>query len=189
MEKSEILPGDRLKRITPMGLESAHPEQVLEVGHEEAPHLLDYWHLILKRRWTVLTTLLVVFLTVAIGTFKAAPVYSGTVMLELNPEPPNVLNFKEVLQIDNQDVDSYRETQFRVLQSRTLAERVVRDLALYHNREFYSKSILFGLIDRTPTQVPGQNDPPPDANSEIYRNTVKQFMDSVDISPVRRSNL
>jgi capsular exopolysaccharide synthesis family protein len=164
--------------------------EALEVSADEAPNLLDYWHVIRKRRWVVLTCLLAVFSTVAIGTLKQKPIYEGKVLIEINPEQPNVLNFQEILQLDTRNADSYRETQYKVLQSRTLAERVVRDLQLHRNPEFYRKRRLFGLIERDPETVPStdQSDPP-DPASEAYRNSVENFLDRVEVSPVRRSDL
>jgi len=68
---------------------------ILEVAPEEFRHLHDYVQVILKRRWVILTCLLVVFSTVAVSTLKKAPVYEGRVLVEINPEQPNVLNFRK----------------------------------------------------------------------------------------------
>jgi polysaccharide biosynthesis transport protein len=172
------------------GHQSLGTQEFLDVAPEEAPHLLDYWNVVLKRRWVVLSTLLIVFSTVAIGTLREKPIYQGTVLLEINPETPNVLNFKEILQIDTQDADTYRETQFKVLQSRSLAERVVSDLKLYLRPEFYQRRRFFGLVHSDPDVIPSPSDPnPPDPNSRAFRNSVAAFLRSVSVDPVRRSNL
>jgi len=171
-------------------LEAIRPHDILEVTTEEVPHLLDYWRVILKRRWTVLSVLLIVLSTVAIGTLKQQPVYEGKVLIEINPEQPNVLTFQEILQLSSQDVDSYRETQYKVLQSRSVAERVIHDLQLYKNPEFYKRRLLLGLIETNPDVIPTASDVnPPDPLSDAYRNTVKNFQKSLDVTPVRRSNL
>ncbi len=121
------------------GGQSLAVPQVLDVTPEESVHLLDYWELILKRRWTVAVCALVVFTTITIGTLKKTPLYEGKVTLEIDPEPPSVVNFKEITEVGSNayDIDSYRETQYRILQSRSLAERVVNDLELYRRPEFY----------------------------------------------------
>ena len=77
----------------PQGLRQ--PVETLDVSAEEIPHLLDYWNVIAKRRWVVLSCLLIVFTTVAIGTLKKKPIYEGKVLIEINPEQPNVLNFQK----------------------------------------------------------------------------------------------
>lgn len=168
---------------------AAREPEVLDVPSEEVPHLLDYWDVILKRRWVVLACLLVVFTTVAIGTLKEKPVYEGKVEIEIDPEPPSVVNFKEVVTVSPTDVDAYEQTQYKILQSRTLAERVVQDLQLYRYPEFYQARSLFGLTRSNPPKLPPGPDAPPDTSADYYRNAVSNFMASVDVSPVRSTNL
>ena len=164
--------------------------EVLDIAPEEIPHLRDYWNVILKRRWVVLSSLLIVLGTVLIGTLKQKPTYRGTVLLEIVPEEPNVLNFKEILQINAINVDSYLQTRYKLLQSRSLADRVVRRLELYRRPEFYKGKALFGFVERDPDPVPSRN-----TNEEIqtikeaYGNSIKNFLDRIGISPVRGSNL
>jgi polysaccharide biosynthesis transport protein len=181
----------QLEAIAPAGPQAIQQEQLLDISPEDAPHLLDYWQVVLKRRWTVLACLFVVFATVAIGTLKKKPIYEAKVELEINPEEPQVLNFKEISQAaPTVDVDSYRETQYKVLQSRTLAERVVNDLRLYQLPEFYRNRGIFGLFQSNPKKIPSRWDPgTPDPSIDAYRNAVSCFRNSVDVSPVRRSNL
>src|SRR5271157_655326 len=166
------------------------PFETLDVSAEEVPHLLDYWQQILKRPWTVLASLLFVFMTVAIGTLKQKPIYEGKVLLEINPEEPSVLTFNQVVGAESRDLDSYRETQYKVLESRTLAERVIQDMGLYRYPEFYQSHPLLGLIDSNPDQIPSPSDPRPvDPNGDAYLNSVRNFSKRLDISPVGRSNL
>ena len=187
-ERLQLAEPHDLARTDPPAL---HEQKVVDVSAEEAPHLLDYWHVILKRRWVVLSCLLIVFSTVAIGTLKQPPVYSGKVLIEINPVAPQVVNFRDFAQgAPGIDVDSYRETQNTILQSRTLAEGVIDELQLYRYPEFYRSRGLFGLIEKNPDKIPSASDPgPPDHSSDAYRNSVKYFLDSLGVSPVRRSNL
>jgi len=190
MDEIELRQGNQTQSLAPAGFQGIHEQEVLDISPEEFRHLREYWQIILKRRWVVLTCLLVVFSTVAIGTLKQKPIYQGKVLVEINPEQPNVLNFKEVLQISTVDIDSYRETQYKVMQSRTLAERVTQTLQLHRNPEFYRNRWPFGLIETDPDKIPSASNPgPPDTSADYYRNSVKHFIDSVDVAPVRRSNL
>jgi len=191
MANAEVPTTDPAQSLVLSGPQSLRqPIEALAVSAEEVPHLLDYLHVILKRRWVVLSCLLIVFTTVAIGTLKKKPIYEGKVIIEINPEQPNVLNFQEVLQLTSVDIESYRETQYKVLQSRTLAEHVIDDLKLCRYPEFYKGSLLFGLIQVVPDKIPSASDPePPDRSMDAYRNTVRHFIDNIDVSPVRRSNL
>ncbi len=191
MPNSEVPNPDQAQSLVLSGPQSLRqPIETLDVSAEEVPHLLDYWHVIAKRRWVVLSCLLIIFTTVIIGTLKKKPIYEGKVLIEINPEQPNVLNFQEVLQLTSVDIESYRETQYKVLQSRSLAEHVVDDLKLYRYPEFYKGRFLFSLIESDPDKIPKASDPaPPDRTMDAYRNAVSNFINNIDVSPVRRSNL
>jgi len=190
MDEIEVRQGNKTQSLAPTGMQGIREQDVVDVSPEEFRHLREYLQIILKRRWVVFTCLLAVFSTVAIGTLKQKPVYQGKALIEINPEQPNVLNFKEVLQISTVDVDSYRETQYKILQSRTLAEHVIQPLQLYKNPEFYRNRWIFGMIDSNPEKIPSNADTgPPDAREDYYRNSLQHFIDSVDVRPVRRSNL
>ena len=190
-DEKEITPVNPLRSLGRRSAAALREEEVLEVSPEESLRLLDYWQIILKRRWIVLTCLLIVFTTVALGTFKERPVYAGKVLLEINPEEPQVLSFQQIAQAGSSwDIESYRETQYKILKSRSLAERVVRDLHLYQDPEFYTGHAYFGLVTNLPKKIPSPSDPsPPDANSEAFRNTLGNFMEATQVQPIQRSNL
>jgi succinoglycan biosynthesis transport protein ExoP len=190
MEELEKVDGNRYASAAHSGPPGLRDVDVVDVSPEEVPHLLDYWAVILKRRWVVIACIIAVFSTVALGTLKERPIYEGKVTLEIDPEPPSVVNFKEIVNISPSDIDSYRETQYQILQSRSLAERVVRNLQLYKLPEFYKGRLLFGLITRNPRRVPSLADPnPPDPSADYFVNAVARVLSFEDISPVRRSNL
>jgi polysaccharide biosynthesis transport protein len=164
-------------------------QPIVDVSSEEVPHLLDYWALILKRRWVVISCIVVVFTTVAIGTLKERPIYQGKVLLEIDPEAPNVVNFKEVVSPSPVDISAYLETQYKILKSRTLAQRVVNDLQLYRTPEFYRSYGFMGFTQHDPKVLPSSSEPDADTNTNYYRNSVSRVQNSVGVSPVRRSNL
>jgi uncharacterized protein involved in exopolysaccharide biosynthesis len=87
--------------------EGLRETEVLDVFAEDVPHLLDYGHVILKRRWVVLSCLLIVFTTVAIGTLKQKPMFQGKVLLEINPESPNVLILRTWIATVKRNLESW----------------------------------------------------------------------------------
>ena len=109
---------------------------VANLEEEEAPSLMDYWRVLRKRRWTVIAFLALVVVTVMIGTFKQRPVYRATAVLQIDREAPNVVDFQEfVAEVPSYD-NSYLETAFQILQSRTLVRRVIDKLRLDQSPEF-----------------------------------------------------
>lgn len=191
MDENKLTPINPARSVERFNGNYLREENILDVSPEESPRLLDYLSVVLKRRWAVLTCLLIVFTTVAVGTFKEKPLYAGRVLIEINPEEPQVLSFQQIAQSGPAyDLQSYRETQYKILRSRSLAERVVRDLRLYQYPEFYQSHRYFGLVTKEPTQIPSASDPnPPDPNSDAYRNSVSNFMARVGVNPIERSNL
>jgi len=161
--------------------------EVAEVSSEENPHLRDYIQIVLKRRWVVLSCLFIAFGTAMIGTLKQKPVYRGTVILEINPEQPNVLNLKDVLQVGAMmDAETYRATQIQVFNSRSLAGRVVQKLQLQNQPDFRPRK-LFGLMQAK--ALAESRKQRADTSSDTYRAAVDHFLDSVDAKPRLRTSL
>lgn len=105
----------------------------LDYEPEEEVHLRDYLSVILKRKWIVLTFFISVVVTTAILTFMATPLYKSTVVIKIDKESPNVLSFKGIE--TGSTIDSY-ETQYEILKSRILAEKVIKMLSLDKNSDF-----------------------------------------------------
>lgn len=101
------------------------------------PHLLDYFILLRKHQWLILTFLLTVVTVVTIATFKMKPVYQAAARVEVDQESQNMLPFQEVNSYDYEmDLDNYIETQCNILQSETLAMQTIRSLDLGRYPEF-----------------------------------------------------
>jgi capsular exopolysaccharide synthesis family protein len=98
-------------------------------------HLKDYLRVVVKRKWVVLAVFVAVVTTVAIATFRQRPVFQATAQLQIEKENPNILSIKEVMELDASNADYY-QTQYRILQSRTLAQAVIDKLGLAAHPEF-----------------------------------------------------
>ena len=151
--------------------------------------LLDYWRVLRKRRWTVLSILLLVVMTVMIGTLKQRPVYRSKAVLQIDKESANVLSFKDfVAEIDPYD-DSYLETAYRILQSRTLARRIIDKLQLDQLPEYNEPPSWFSQFVSKWGSHPApvlSEDPQMDPK---YDNLIDSFLDRLTVNPVRRSRL
>ena len=100
--------------------------------------LRDYLHVILKRKWTMITIFTVIVVTVAIKSYMAIPIYQATTRLIIEKENPNVLSIEEVMDIDASGTDYY-QTQYKIIESRTVAREVIRRLDLNNSEEFFPK--------------------------------------------------
>jgi capsular exopolysaccharide synthesis family protein len=83
----------------------------------------------------VISTFLVSIIFTALWTFTTRPVYTGAVTLRIEKDEPRVLKFDEVLNQSDSQQDYY-QTQYKILQSRTLANRVIGLLQLDQHPEF-----------------------------------------------------
>src|SRR5512137_24433 len=131
---------DDMKPIPPEGyyLVSSADYSPLPVQEEREVHLRDYWKVIQKRRWIVIAFFLIVLIATAVGTFSMEPVYRGTATIQINKENPNIVDFKEVFVFDAMEMEYY-QTQYKILESRTLARRVIQSLKLAEHPEFQPK--------------------------------------------------
>jgi uncharacterized protein involved in exopolysaccharide biosynthesis len=77
----------------------------------------------------------VVFVTVLIGSIQEKSVYRAKALIEIDKENPSVANPQELFLLDEVS-DAYLETQYKVLASDDLAERVIHQLGLDRNAEF-----------------------------------------------------
>ncbi len=128
---------DYLKQIPQEDRYQLPPPWYLSPGgtEEKEVNLRDYWKVIQKRRWTVLATFLIVIVTTAIATFTMRPIYRGTTTIQINKENPQIVDFKEIFAVNTMDMDYY-QTQYKILESRSLAKRVIHNLKLGEHPEF-----------------------------------------------------
>ena len=66
-----------------------------EGGAGAEAHLMDYVRKVYRHRWLALTTFAVIVIGAAVSTFSTTPIYEGRVQLQLDPETPNVMSFKD----------------------------------------------------------------------------------------------
>lgn len=103
--------------------------------------LRDYWHILQKRKWTVVVSIIVVFVTAGIISARMTPVYDGLTTITISPRASNPLDIKDS---DNsqgngdQQADLY--AQVKILESHTMAELVIHGLNLDARPEFAGKA-------------------------------------------------
>src|SRR4030043_1029930 len=99
------------------------------IQEEKEVNLRDYWKVIRKRQWTIIAFFLIVLITTAIGTFTMKPIYRATTTIQINKENPQVVNFQEIFAVNMVDIDYY-QTQYKILESRSIAKRAIHSLKL-----------------------------------------------------------
>lgn len=121
---------------------------------EKEIHLRDYIKVLQKRRYTVYTFFIIVFVVVLIGTLSTTPVYKATakVLIE-RVEPYNISMMYPYY--PTYDPEFY-ETQYQLIKSKSVALKVVNMLSLENTYENYfkdSKKFLKGDKEKTKAEI------------------------------------
>lgn len=118
------------------------PQQTQPQQFEEAPiDLRKYAGILLKRKWVIALVFLFCVGGTAVYTLRQTKIYSSTCSLLIDAQMPQVLG-AEVRDVVDVGAGSYwfnkefYETQYKVIKSRSMAERVIEQLGLSHDLAF-----------------------------------------------------
>ena len=151
--------------------------------------LLAYWRILLKRRWLVLGILATVSTVSLLMTLMATPIYRATAVMQIDNEEQNVV---QVGVVSAQGGDpQFQQTQYELLKSRSLAERVADDLnldaaALARLSKSSWLDQVKGLIRAESKRSKPVKDEDPKATLQAAVGTVQG---GLSIEPVRNSRL
>jgi capsular exopolysaccharide synthesis family protein len=144
-------------------------------------HLWDYVHVLVRRRRVALAVFAAVATLATVRTLLTKPVYEATAQLLIEKSDPSVLNFKGVTEERaGSGIDDYYQTQYKLLQSRSLARRVIEKLDLLDDPEYggpRGKHQIASILALPPGQSPEMEA----AISALLANT--------SVRPVRNSRL
>ena len=97
--------------------------------------LRQLWQVVYRAKWGIVGLVAVVALLALVVVSAMTPIYSATATLLIEAEEANVVSIQEVYGIDSSKREYY-ETQFKILDSRKLAERVFRELSIQNHPEY-----------------------------------------------------
>lgn len=174
---------------------------------DDSLHLRDILRIFLKHKWTILAILCAAALFSVVMTYMAAPVYRATTTIQIDRFTPRVLDFKDVSSGTDSneywsDGSDFYATNYELLKSRAVAERVVEELGLRKNPSSLSLS-----SEQAPSAPAGNSQggnfaenilswlirgPAPVAIDPATRSdnaVVSAFQSSLTVEPVRKSRL
>ena len=108
-------------------------------------HLLDYWRILWRGRWTILSIFVVVVTLVAVRTFTQKPIYRATATVEITSQARKVAPVADVGELGAGTYgwfaeERYYNTQYEIIKSRDVTERVFNRLDLYNEEQFRKAS-------------------------------------------------
>lgn len=114
------------------------PRDLLADMHHQDPALVHgapidirgYWRVLLKHRWIVLGVAAAVIVGVLVATLMSTSIYRATTMLQIEREALKVVEFAgDQRRVEDGSAVDFYQTQYELLKSRAIAERVVEGLA------------------------------------------------------------
>lgn len=132
-----------VREIQPsVNLDLARPldGRVYPILASEEPGAGEYFRILIKRKWVIITCFITIFSVVAIATLKTTPIYEASGTIAVN-KPDATLNFQNsaTFSLDYFDPTEL-DTEVKILQSDLLAMQVIRELNLDRRPEFSGPS-------------------------------------------------
>ncbi len=141
----------------------------------KVPPLRKLWRLAIRRRWVLIGGVVAGALLGLLLTIVATPQYTSTVRLEISRETARVVEIDSVERDASIGDQEFYQTQYGLLQTRTLAERVARDIGAVDDDAFFG---MFGRSDLIGA-----------AHAKRVEEAGRILLDHVNVAPVRGSRL
>lgn len=149
------------------------------------PILLQYWNGVVRWRWLMIGIVVFCLAASVIVTVLTAPKYTAEVQIEISRQQKQIT---KVDGIDNEEAGRDQEfyaTQYALLKTRPLMQRIVSELNLANSRQFFEAHGIDG--DIVGQKFPGKTER--QARDERVKLAVDLLDDNVSISPIRTSRL
>jgi succinoglycan biosynthesis transport protein ExoP len=174
-------------------------------------HVMDYLKVVYRRRWIALPIFLIVFVVGAVNALREIPIYQARVQMLIQKDAPNVARLDQVFESQSSWYDSdFYQTQFRILQSRTLARRTIDAMNLWKEPKlghgpdpkpsisftaYFWRGIYSGIdLVRRPfaepaPQVASQETTHVDGETSAQSGRIDEFLSGLNVVPVRNSQI
>ncbi|MGQ9920112.1 MAG: GumC family protein [Desulfobacca sp.] len=152
--------------------------QPLEYGYDmpQGRSLREYIHILWHRKWWVILSFLFIFVSVATYCFISTPIFRTSSTLQITQDNPGSqvsVDDKLTRLTGGDTIEKFQQTQFKILQSRSLAQRVIKALNLAEHPDFK------GIAEKHPELSP----------AAIEEAMVERFQKKLEVTPVRNSYL
>ena len=108
---------------------------VNEYNREKMIDLKEYWTIVMKSKWKIISFLFLTTLIASVIVMSLAPVYRATSSLLIKASRDKPVSIDSVYSLDTSRKD-YFSTQFEILKSRAVTEQVIDELQLAVHPEF-----------------------------------------------------
>ena len=164
------------------------------VDTETGEQGFDFWKYVriaLKYRWLITGIVLTSLLVAAVLTFLMTPIYRATASLQIDRETMNIVKVDGVQPDEGTAGMEFFQTQYELLASRALAERVATTLGLGAEKSFNVKNK--SILDVVKALVMGEEEGSATekgfSQEDVTRASVDRLIRSLSVAPVRGSRI
>lgn len=144
-ENNRLLPLSAVDRALDRPLRDIAQPKGYGASPMEVMHLRDYLNIVLKRKWLILSLVLVITSLVAVQMYRLPSIYEAATTIQIEPKPQSILQTQAVV-INAESDPNYRNTQLKLLESPQLARQVVLTLDLQNNPAFFGGQTQAGIL-------------------------------------------
>ena len=153
-----------------------------------APLLLQYWQVVLRWKWAILGIIVSSLVIGLVVTLLTTPKYTAKARIEISRDQKNITKVEGIESATAGRDQEFYQTQYALLQARSLGERVVRQLRLSTNEAFFeahgteidSGAGVFGKTSAPLTQAD---------RTKREKRAVDLLLKNVSVAPIRGSAL
>jgi polysaccharide biosynthesis transport protein len=157
-----------------------------ERGVSVFPMLRQYLGIVRRRRWVILGAIVATLVIALIITLMMTPLYTASTTVEIQRENMNIVRVEGV-EPEASPVDmEFYQTQYGLLRSRSLAERVVTDLRLADDPRFFE---MFPSEKAVGWFENGRLLPSASTRQERVQVAATSLLENIEVSPIRLSRL
>ena len=155
--------------------------------------LRQYWQTIMRHKWGIMGFSFIVTVLTVLVVFAMKPIYKATATLLIESQQAKVVSIEEVYGLEGNNSE-YFLTQFEILKSRKLAEKVVSQFDLVNHPEFNEQpmfSLDFDWKQYLPFELPGANVTltPEQIEEARFKAAVDLYLSRLSVEPVRKTQL
>ena len=162
----------------------------MEESHQSSDEidLRAIWALVLRRKWTVIVFFLIIVVTAIVASMMMTPMYRSTVVLQIDRQEAKVVDYQDVNPTESPaEGKEFYSTQYELLKSRTMAEKIINQLNLASDITFSpkpSQSFLSSIFSSKPSN---EN---VDLSYEAKLDSlIDKFIAGLKVEPVKNSRL
>lgn len=101
-----------------------------EQRNEDEIDLMAYWRILMRRRWVVLSLVGAALFAASVATLLSTPIYRASTSLQIERQSVQVVQIEGMSPVESGWDNDFYQTQYELLRSYSLAQRVASQLGL-----------------------------------------------------------